>query len=241
MLSIIIPTLEEEKVISGTLTALRSNFTLAHEIIVSDGGSKDRTVELARPLADRVVTPESPERQTISAGRNLGAAAASGDFFVFIDADCSIPQPDRFFARALHHFEVDSNLVALTACQRFTPDQETLADKLILGIQTIVVRANNNFFRKGDSMGGEFQMIRASAFRAVGGYREDLVTGEDRDLFRRLSKIGRTFFDSDLTVFHPGRRVHAVGWPRLILLFFINTLALHLRGRVLSKEWKPVR
>ena len=84
-------------------------------------------------------------------------------------------------------------------------------------------------------------MVRREAFAAIGGYREDLVTREDRDLFIRLAKIGRTMSDPDLVVFHSGRRAHALGWPRLIGLFLLNTIFFHLRGRMLSKEWKPVR
>lgn len=84
-------------------------------------------------------------------------------------------------------------------------------------------------------------MVRKDAFFTIGGYREDLVTLEDRDLFIRLAKIGRTMSDPDLVVFHSGRRAHAVGWPRLIGMFFANFISFYVRGRLLSKEWKPIR
>jgi len=59
---------------------------------------------------------------------------------------------------------------------------------------------------------GRFQMMRRSAFEKVKGYREDLITREDGDMFARLSKVGRTLYDSKLEVFHSGRRAHAIGW-----------------------------
>ena len=55
MISIIIPTLNEEKIIEATLCTLTSTLTIPHEVIVSDGGSSDRTVELAKKYAGAVV------------------------------------------------------------------------------------------------------------------------------------------------------------------------------------------
>ena len=241
MISIIIPTLEEEKAIGETLRALKSQLTLPHEIIISDGGSTDRTVEIARPLSDKVIVYAQPPRQTIAQGRNDGAKAARGDFFVFLDADCTVPEPDHFFRSAIAQFEADKELVGLTSHLRFTPGTETLIDKLFLGFENLAIRLKNNLLGLGDSAGGEFQMVRASAFTAIGGYRADLVTCEDRDLFSRLSRIGKTRFDHQLTVFHPGRRVHQVGWPRLIFLFVVNTLSFRFLAEFGSKTWSLIR
>lgn len=241
MISIIIPTLDEEKVIAETLSRLRSQLTIPHEIIVSDGGSRDHTVALARPFADRVVIHEGATRQTIAQGRNQGAKNARGELLVFLDADCVVPYPDQFFASATAHFTANKPLLGLTAYLRVFPAEETYADKIILSVMNLAVRLRNNFFRAGDSAGGEFQMVRKETFLSIGGFREDLVTREDRDLFIRLARIGRTMSDPALVVFHSGRRAHILGWPRLIFLFFVNTIYFHLTGRAFSKEWKPVR
>lgn len=239
LLSIIIPTLQEEKVIGATLAALR--FSIPHEIVVSDGGSTDRTVHIARPLVDQIIVPTGPERQTIAKGRNAGAAAARGEFLVFLDADCSLENPERFFRAATAHFAADLRLVGMTARLRVHPAQETLADKLVFGLTNAITRFGNNVRGTGEAQGGEFQMVRANAFRSLGGYREDLVTCEDRDLFRRLARVGRVYSAPDLTVFHTGRRAHNVGWPRLILTFLANTISFHLRGKSYSKEWTVER
>jgi glycosyltransferase involved in cell wall biosynthesis len=239
LLSIIIPTLQEEKVIGGTLAALR--FSHPHEIIVSDGGSTDRTREIAQPLADRVVTYSGSARQTIAQGRNAGAAAARGDFLVFLDADCTLEKPEEFFQRALAHFAADPQLVGLTVQLRVLPALETAADRVIFGLANAVTRHGNNVRGTGDSPGGEFQMVRTAAFRSLGGYREDLVTCEDRDLFRRLARVGRTRSDPRLTVFHTGRRAHRIGWLRMILIFLANTISFRLRGKSFSREWTVER
>lgn len=240
MISIVIPTLNEEKVIESTLRRLTA-LTLAHEVIVSDGGSTDGTVELAARYAT-VVTVDGRGSQTIAEGRNMGAEAAAADseFLVFLDADCVIPEPNRFFARALSCFAANPKLVGLTAQLRVLAANERLADRIVLGIANLGIWLGNNVLRRGISF-GEFQMVRRGAFGRVNGYRADLVAREDADLFRRLSRIGDTRLDWALKVLHTGRRYRAVGWPRLIARMFLDMASMALRDRAFSKEWTPIR
>jgi rSAM/selenodomain-associated transferase 2 len=86
-LSIIVPVLDEAPGIATTLSALQPLRARGHEVIVVDGGSIDATVELARPLADRVSA--SPRGR--AAQMNAGAAIAGGDAFVFLHADTRLP------------------------------------------------------------------------------------------------------------------------------------------------------
>lgn len=239
MISFIIPTLNEAQTIDRTLACL-AGYSGAHEIIVSDGNSKDGTIELSRAHADQVVVYDGPSRQTIAMARNLGAAAAKGDYLVFVDADVLIPDIDDFFRTARGEFDSRPNLVALTSKYRVFPEAATLGDRYnftMLGVQFLL---QNNVFGVGAS-GGEFQMVDAEAFRRVGGFDERLAAAEDMDLFRRLSKTGETRFVSDLTVWHTGRRAHAVGWPRLVWSWFANTVSVVVRGKSASREWKEIR
>jgi glycosyltransferase involved in cell wall biosynthesis len=240
MISIIIPTLNEAKIIESTLRTLAATLTLPHEVIVSDGGSSDRTAELAARHVNTVVVYSGAGRQTIGEGRNDGAKAATGDFLVFLDADCVIPQPDRFFAQALAHFERDPGLVGLTAYLRVFPADETLGDKLVSSIANLGLWVANNLLKRGASF-GEFQMIRREAFARLGGFRADLIAFEDADMFHRLSRIGRTMIAPKLHVLHSGRRGHQVGHSQLIAMWLVNMVFLAVRDRTFSKEWKPIR
>jgi glycosyltransferase involved in cell wall biosynthesis len=240
MISIVIPTFNEEKVIESTLRTLASTLTLPHEIIVSDGGSSDRTVELAKKYAAAVVVFSAPGRQTIAQGRNDGARIARGDFLSFLDADCVIPDPDRFFTRALSQFRKKPNLVALTAYLHVLPQEETFGDRLVHGVANLGLRLKNNVFNRGESF-GEFQMIRQEAFTRLGGFRADLVTIEDADMFRRLSTIGKTMIDPELVVLHTGRRAHQLGWPRLIFMWLVNSFFVSVYNRSFTKEWRAIR
>lgn len=240
MISIIFAALNEEAYLGESIRSLKSQLTFPHEIIVSDGNSDDRTVEIARQLADKVVVYSGGRRQTIAQGRNAGAKAASGDFLIFMDADSRLQNPDALLQRAFANFDADPKLVALTARLKVYPELETAADRIIFGILNFNLRMLNNVFHRGEST-GEFQMIRRSAFEVVGGFRPDLVTREDADMFLRLSRIGRTRLDPQLTVLHSARRAHRIGWPRLLSLWVLNTLWVSVFDRAKTREWEVVR
>lgn len=239
MISFIIPTLNEAKTIQQTLECL-TGFSGEHEIVVSDGNSRDGTIELSREYADEVVVYDQPARQTIAMARNLGAKVARGEYLVFVDADVVIPDIDQFFRTADAEFRQRPDLVALTCKYRVFPEAATFGDRYVFTMLGVQFLLQNNVFGVG-AAGGEFQMIRADAFAAVGGFDEQLAAAEDMDLFRRLSKKGRTRFVSGLTVFHTGRRAHAVGWRRLLWSWFSNTVSVVLFRKSASKEWKEIR
>jgi glycosyltransferase involved in cell wall biosynthesis len=242
MISIIIPTLNEESVIAGTITKLKSGFTLPHEIIISDGKSKDRTVEIAKGLADKVIEYTDEARQTIAMGRNAGAAAAdsSSEFVAFMDADCTILEPDRFFSQILKHFERDPGLVSVCTARRVFPEVETMSDRIIFDLFNDYFWFMNNVLHFNMSA-GEFQMIRKSAFDGIGGYNGALVASEDVDLFMRLGKIGKVRYEKGLVIYHTGRRGHAIGWPKLLSQWFLNSIWMMAFGRAYTKEWSPIR
>ena len=241
MISFVIPTLNEEQVLKDTIVSLRKLKAVPYEIIVSDGHSSDGTLDIAKKLADKVVEHDGKTRQTISGGRNAGAAAAKGELLVFFDADCHIlSDQDAFFAEAVKQFDNNPKLVGLTVNIRIDADKETAADKIIYSVLNFNLAFRNNIFHSGEST-GEFQMIRKSAFDQIGGFDEKLVTREDADMFYRLAKIGRTMVDRKLTVYHPGRRAHKVGWPKLIWIWTQNKIWVWLFNRAKSKEWEVIR
>jgi glycosyltransferase involved in cell wall biosynthesis len=241
MISIIIPTLNEEKIIGDTLTRLKDGLqTTKYEIIVSDGNSSDKTVLIAKKHANKVIVYNESTRQTIGQGRNDGARAAKGDYLVFLDADMRIPDTDGFFAKTFSLFEKNPRLAGITVPLRVWPETETFWDRVIFNIVNLVHRFLNNVMHFG-SGSGEFQMIRTSTFKKLGGYREDLVATEDNELFTRLAKNGGTIFVASLMAFHSGRRAHKVGWPRLLWSWTTNAVTVYVLNRSSSKEWKPIR
>ena len=239
MISFIIPTLNEERVLEHVLRNL-ATYSGECEIIVSDGRSSDRTIAIAKEHGARVVVYEGTARQTIANGRNLGAAAAQGEYLVFVDADVLFYNPDEFFARALGFFAADPNLVALTVRLKVVSDVETTPDRIIFACLNYFHWFLNNALKVGVSA-GEFQMMRAAALKKIGGYNEKLVASEDYDCFARLGKIGRTRYEHSLIAYHLGRRAHRIGWPRLLFQWFGNSVSFWIFNRSMSKEWKEIR
>ncbi len=249
MISIIIPTYNEEGYIDATLRYFKENIKSTDcQIIVSDSSSKDRTAEVAQAemkglpanLTAKFVPMPEGKKRSISQGRNDGVAVATGDFIVFQDADVIIPQPDDFFAKALAKFVADPKLVAITARIDVEPAKAHISDNILYALTNACFAIFNNWFGFGIAA-GEFQMIRMSAFRQTGGFNEGLPASEDIDLFRRLSKIGHTHFAWDLRVFHSGRRFRASGTWRTGYRWVRNSFSLWIFKKSADKEWETIR
>ncbi len=240
LFSIIIPTLNEEKIIESTLRNIYENLSLfPYELIVADSGSSDATVEIAKKYAT-VLGIEKPSGKTIAWNRNRGAENATGDFFVFIDADVIIPNPDSFFKNAIDIFSSNEKIIAITVKQKVFPEVATSADNIIFGIVNFAHRFNNNFLHSG-SASGEFQMIRSDAFKKLNGFQEHLAVAEDNDMFARLAKNGRTYMSTSLFVYHTARRPHTIGWHKVLWAWGINQLYVKLFNKSYNKEWKVIR
>lgn len=238
MISFIIPAFNEEKRIEKILQSL-SNYRGPCEIIVSDDNSTDATVAVARKYTDKIIINPGKKRG-IAANRNRGAKIAQDGYLVFIDADICINDPDVFFKKAEGLFQKDRRIVALTVFLRVFKDVETLSDKIILEIGNYLFLVLNNFLGIG-AASGEFQMIRADAFRRVGGFNENLITGEDQDMFRRLAKVGKTYSEKTLIAYHDGRRAHAIGWPKLFWLWTRDTISVLIFKKSQSRIWTDIR
>ena len=238
LLSIVIPAREEETTIERTIMQFRDNLRIPHEVIVSDARSKDRTVEIARSFAHMVVVFDG-QKHTAGIGRNDGADVANGDYIAFVDAGVEIPDPQAFFERAFAHFK-NPDVVGVTGPQRATPGLETWADRLSYGFLNLATRLQNNVLHRGEAS-GKFMLVSQGAFKKINGFREDLNTREDGDFFYRLSKIGRTVFDSSLLVYHGARRPHAIGWARLWWVWTTNAISVALFNKAVADDWTPIR
>lgn len=236
MISIIIPVFDEEKSILDVIQQFKS-ITVPHEIIIADGGSTDGTVTLAKQYADIVTIYPKGIPQTIASNRNHGAAVAQGDFLVFLDATSRVQNVNSFFERALAHFSSNKKLVALTCGIYVDPSVATLMDRIVFSVMTFNLIVLNNLLHLGIAQ-GKFQMIRRKAFEQLGGFREDLAATEDQDMFARLSKIGRTMIDPSITVYHDGRRAHALGWLKLLFIWWRDGFSYLFRGKIVSKKWQ---
>lgn len=238
MISIIIPTLREEQFLERTLKNLDA-LALPHEIIITDGGSTDKTLDIARAHGAKITVWGESRRQTFGEAKNAGAALAQGKFLVFIDADVLVPSPQAFFTELLSAFE-NPKLLGVTVPLKPWPENHSWIDAFFCAPLNWFFIISNNLFHSGNSS-GEFQMVRAEAFRNINGFSEHLAAGEDNDMFRRLAAHGRTLSYSKLFVQHSLRRAHKLGWLMLYFIWIKNGLSVALRGKAAYKEWSVVR
>src|SRR3989344_4462300 len=85
MISIIIPTFNEEKYLPKLLNCIKNQTYKDYEIIIADANSKDKTKAIAKKYGCKTVRGGLP-----AVGRNNGAKAAKGDILLFLDADSLI-------------------------------------------------------------------------------------------------------------------------------------------------------
>lgn len=238
-ISIIIPTLKEEQFLERTLKNLEG-LHISHEIIITDGGSTDRTLDIARAHGAKITVWGEARRQTFGEAKNAGAALAAGEFLVFIDADVLVPEPQQFFEEALLAFRNNLKLAGITVPLKPWPENHSWIDSFFSAPLNWFYVISNNIFHSGNSS-GEFQMMRADAFRKAGGFGEHLAAGEDNEMFRRLATFGRTLSYYKLCVRHSLRRPHKLGWLRTYGIWIKNGLSVAFRNKAAYKEWSVVR
>lgn len=239
-ISIIIPALNEEKLIIQTLSQftpeIKNKYNI--ELIISDGGSKDKTLELLTGNVDVITSVNPGEKQNISQGRNEGAAKASGELLYFFNADTLINNIDSFFSQTSFVFS-DPKILACTCRIRVFPGEEIFFDKLFHSFYNSYVRILNFI---GMGMGrGECHVVRKDVFKKLNGYNEKMYAGEDYDLFRRIRKMGKIKFFSSLTVFESPRRYRKYGYRKVIGDWTRNSLSVLFKNKSVSDEWEAVR
>lgn len=241
MYSIIIPTLNEERLLPAIMeqladAALKSKYN--YELIVSDGGSSDKTIDIARKFADKICLNEHGKAQNIAIGRNVGAKAASGDILIFLNGDVTIEDSQKFFRFVENSFK-NSNFLAMTCSVKIPPDQEILSDKFFHGFYNIYFNFLNVI---GVGMGrGECQIIRRNIFEKLKGNNEVLAAGEDFELFTRIRRLGKVLYSKELVIFESPRRYRKLGYFNVTFSWLKNSFSVVVKNKSISKEWEQVR
>lgn len=225
-ISVIIPAINEEKYISTALESLRKQIYRNFEIIVKDGESTDRTVEIAEEYTNNVI---SCKDVSVGQARNQGAEEASGDILVFMDAD-SEPPPNTL-EKIEKRFERDNPSLLIP---RYVPKREILENN---GRLVQFPRPFNIYWSKIENFltawlmryaAGMFMPCDADSFEKVGGFDEKLRVCEDQDISYRLKKVGKVIYDGSIEVGFSLRRYAKLGLLRTVCNYSINSMNLLL-------------
>lgn len=239
-ISVIIPTLNEEKLITRVLQQfddnLKNRFDI--ELIVSDGGSSDKTLDIAQRYVNKIVRHTGERKQNIAEGRNKGAEISKGDVLVFFNADTELDDPKLFFEK-ISIFGNNNTYSGLTCNIEVFKNEEKLSDKLFHSFYNKYVKFLNKI---GLGMGrGECQVIKREYFYKAGKYNEDMFAGEDFDLFKRLRKLGKIKVEENLIVRESPRRYRKFGYIKVIYQWLKNSIWIMIFKKSSSNEWEPVR
>jgi glycosyltransferase involved in cell wall biosynthesis len=223
-ISVIVPAFNEEKLLGASLEAIKtaaSPFATrgwGFELIVCDNNSTDRTGEIARAAGASVVF--EPINQ-IGRARNAGAAAATGDWLIFVDAD-SQPSAGLFD-------DVAEQILSgkyLAGGSTLQLDAKNFTANAIAGLWKLTSRWMC-------MLAGAFIFVEAAAFRRIGGFSNKLFAAEELDLSQRLKQLGRETGRKMIILHrHPlttSARKLKLYTPRELLGFFVRTVLNHRR------------
>ncbi len=238
--SFIIPTLNEEKLLEQLLQVLDNNKLKKiynYEIIISDGGSTDKTLEIANKYADKILVSNDTE-QNISMGRNVGGFAAEGEILIFYNGDILPDNIEEVFRTVESKF-INSKYFAMTCCVKVFKEEQIFLDVVFQNFYNYYFHLLNII---GMGMGrGECHIIKREVFKEFNGYNENLAAGEDFDLYRRIRKKGKILFARNLTVYESPRRYRKLGHFRIFFTWLINSIYIIFGNSSKSTEWKQVR
>jgi glycosyltransferase involved in cell wall biosynthesis len=219
MLSVIIPTYMEERHIEDCLRSIKNQTFDQDKIesIVVDSNSSDRTRELAKKYADKVI---NIKERGVGRGRNVGAKIAKGEILLFLDADSILHER---FVEKLMKFYNEKDCVCVSGSLRSS------------GSKTIKNRIYGHFHYPFFNLVMKFTALinyplfsticcscKKDAFEKIGGFDESVSIGEDVKFSLAMAKLGKCDINMSSVAYSSLRRTEKLGIVNGLLIFFRN-------------------
>lgn len=179
ILSIIIPTYNEEEYLPVLLESIKQQDFSDYEIIVADADSKDNTVKIAEEYGCIVVEGGMP-----AVGRNNGAKVAKGDYLLFLDSDLKLTED--YLAKVIYEFKMERLGIAIT---QMKPLSKKTEDKLLHDLANLFMISVEKIKPHGAGCYGI--IAKRELHERCGGFNEELTFGEDTEYIERLAKKER--------------------------------------------------
>jgi glycosyltransferase involved in cell wall biosynthesis len=220
--SVVVTVLNEEKTIAGLLESLLRQVSQADEIVIVDGGSTDRTVDIIRHYQqkDRSIRLLI-EKCSRSRGRNIGVDIARNDIIAMTDAGC-IAEND-WLQKLIKPFSMKDVDVVAGYYQPSGKSFFARAEFIFLGISPS--KFDDNFLPSTRSIA-----FKKSAWERVGGFSEGVRdTAEDTVFDYKLIKEG-------VKIMPVKNAIVEWGMPPNFIVFFKKLFA-YAKGDAQSKIW----
>lgn len=231
MISVIIPTLNEQKNIELLLNALLKEKSTDYEIIIVDGGSQDETISIVNNFPVITIHSERGRGQQLAEGLKK----ANGDIILFLHADSTIT--GRPLAAIQEELDRDSHLIGGNFFLKFDGN-----DDFSIWLNGFYEWLRSHHIYYGDS--GIF--IRRKILDKIGGMSNRALM-EDYDLVKRMEKFGNTCKINDPILITSSRRFHGrnkwsiiFGWVKIHFLYFIGFSGEYLANAYDSTRTKEI-
>jgi len=233
-ISVVIPAFNEERLLGGTLTHVKSAMAAftrrgwETELIVCDNNSTDRTAEIAQTAGATVVFELINQ---IARARNAGAAVATGHWLIFVDAD-SKPSAQLF-----------ADVVEQIQSGRCFAGGSTVRMDEKFFLSDFLTWVWNSSSRMGRLLAGSFIFVETATFRKIGGFNNKLFAAEELDLSRRLKQLARET-GREIVILHQHplvtsarkMRLYTI-WDHLKLLAHVTFNRRALQNRESCRLW----
>ena len=176
ILSIIIPTYNEEEYLPVLLESIKEQNFTDYEIIVADANSSDNTVKIAKEYGCIVVDGGMP-----AVGRNNGAKIAKGDYLLFLDSDLKLTED--YLAKVIYEFKMERLGIAIT---QMKPLSKKTEDKILHDLANLFMISVEKIKPHGAGCYGI--IAKRDLHNRCGGFNEELNFGEDTEYIERLAK-----------------------------------------------------
>lgn len=220
MLTIVIPTKNEEAYLPRLLESIRRQTLAPAQIIVSDAQSTDATREIARMHGARIV-----EGGLISFGRNAGASEALTEFILFLDADVELRDPE-FLEKAVG--EMLERKLDLATCDVF-PLSDQYIDHFLHKAYNVYARAWGSIYPHAP---GFCLLVKRDLHEKIGGFDESVLFCEDHDYAQRACVQGTFSVLKSTKIPVSIRRLDRDGRMNIVVKYLLAELHLAILGPI---------
>ena len=219
MLSIIIPTLNEEKYLPRLLSSIRGQSFSDSEMIVADAYSEDGTVSLAQRENCKVVFSigKLPARE-----KNKGVEATQGELLLFVDADAVLPED--FLKNAIEEFRHRN----LDVASFYLKSKNKTHDFVFRFLYNFPAKITQKILPQAMNV----ILIKKSLHQKIGGFDEEIRLGEELDYIRRGKEFGRFGILNSCKVLISSRRFRKDGWFKSWFKYFLCQIHMIFLGPV---------
>lgn len=239
-LSVIIPAYNEEKFISACLEhvqadILRCNDAGPIEVLVIDNASTDRTAEITETFTGVRVVRETQKGLTRARQRALNET--QGEILAFVDADTHMPP--GWIKRVLTVFAANPNVVCVSGPYIYY--DAPLLNRIFVRIYWTLLAIPTYWITRYMVVGGNFA-AKKTALVEIGGFDTNIeFYGEDTNIARRLSAVGKVKFSMRLPMPTSSRRLHAEGLWSTALRYVANFLSEVVLKRPVTRSYRDIR